>query len=66
MVSLNEQEFLAERADLDADKEEEKKLKEQEQQEHEVIRRDFYFNEVLAVARDYAQLLEHNKIARAR
>jgi carboxyl-terminal processing protease len=65
-VSLNEQEFLAERADLDAEKEEEKKLKEQDQQDHEAIKRDFYFNEVLAVSRDYAQLLEHNKIARAR
>ena len=66
MVSLNEKEFFAERADLDADKEEEKQLKEQEEQSKSVIRRDYYFNEVLAITRDYVQLLGANKIAKAR
>ena len=66
MVSLNEKEFFAERADLDADKEEEKQLKEQEEQSKSVIRRDYYFNEILAITRDYVQLLGANKIAKAR
>ncbi|MCY2994097.1 MAG: carboxy terminal-processing peptidase [Planctomycetota bacterium] len=66
MVSLNEKEFFAERADLDADKEEEKQLKEQEEQNKSVIRRDYYFNEILAITRDYVQLLGANKIAKAR
>jgi carboxyl-terminal processing protease len=62
-VTLDEEEFFAERAELDADKEEEKQLEEQNNSSDEVVKRDFYFNEVLAIAADYARLLEHNRIA---
>jgi carboxyl-terminal processing protease len=62
-VPLNEAEFLAQRAELDADKEEEKQLEDQALASDEVVKRDFYFNEVLAIASDYARLLEHNQIA---
>ncbi len=65
-VSLNEEEFFAERAELDADKEEEKQLEEQVQPDDEVVKRDFYFNEVLAITVDYFRLLQNNKIAQAR
>ena len=51
------------RAELDADKEEEKQLEEPDSEEDAVIKRDFYFNEVLAIAADYARILEHNRIA---
>ncbi len=62
-VPLNEEEFVAQRAEMDADKEEEKQLEEQAVSSDEVVKRDFYFNEVLAIAADYARLLEHNQIA---
>lgn len=62
-VPLNEAEFVAQRAELDADKEEEKQLEDQAVASDEVVKRDFYFNEVLAIAADYARLLEHNQIA---
>jgi len=65
-VTLNEEEFFAERAELDADKEEEKQLEEQTQSDDEVVKRDFYFNEVLAITADYVKVLQHNKLARAR
>jgi len=32
----------------------------------EVVKRDFYMNEVLAIAADYATLLEQNRIAWSR
>ncbi len=62
-VPLNEAEFMAQRAEMDADKEEEKQLEDQALASDEVVKRDFYFNEVLAIAADYARLLEHNQIA---
>jgi len=65
-VSLNEEEFFAERAELDAEKEEEKQLEEQIQPDDEVVKRDFYFNEVLAITSDYFRLLQTNRVAHAR
>ncbi|MBC8871528.1 MAG: carboxy terminal-processing peptidase [Planctomycetes bacterium] len=64
-ISLNEKEFFAERAELDAEKEEEKQLEEQVQPDDQVVTRDFYFNEVLAVTADYFRLLQDNRIAHA-
>ncbi len=63
MVTLNEKDFFAERAELDAEKEEEKQLEDQAVASDEVVKRDFYMNEVLAIAADYARLLEQNRIA---
>jgi carboxyl-terminal processing protease len=56
-VTLNEQKFLKERAELDAEKEDEKKLKEQISGDRPVFKRNFYNNEVLQIAVDYARLL---------
>jgi carboxyl-terminal processing protease len=66
-VTLNEEDFFAERAELDADKEEEKQFENQSNPDkEEVIKRDYYFNEVLDITRDYANLLQHNRLAAAR
>jgi carboxyl-terminal processing protease len=60
-VTLNEKAFFAERADLDADKEEEKQFDEKKPDD-EVVKRDFYFNEVLGIAGDYLDVLLKNKL----
>lgn len=65
-VTLNEQEFFAERAEFDAEKEDEKQLEDQAVASDEVVKRDFYMNEVLAIAADYARLLEQNRVAWSR
>ncbi len=65
-VTLKEQEFFAERAELDAEKEDEKQLEDQAVASDEVVKRDYYMNEVLAIAADYARLLEQNRIAWSR
>lgn len=65
-VTLNEEQFFAERKELDADKEDEKQFEEQANADDEVVHRDFYFDEVLLIAEDYVRLLEHNRLARAR
>ena len=46
-MPLNEEKFLARRAELDADEEEEKTFEEQANGNDEVFKRDFYINEVL-------------------
>ncbi len=62
-ISLNEEVFFARRAELDADKEEEKAFDEQANPDDEVVKRDFYFNEVIEIAKDYVQLLKDSKVA---
>jgi carboxyl-terminal processing protease len=54
-VSLNAEKFLADRAELNADKEEEKKF-EEINSSAPIFKRDFYNNEALAVTLDYLQL----------
>ncbi|MCH7729680.1 MAG: carboxy terminal-processing peptidase, partial [Planctomycetes bacterium] len=65
-VTLNEKQFFAERAKIDANKEEEKKFEEQENNDDEIVKRDFYFEEVLAVAADYVKALDGHKVAAGR
>lgn len=67
-VQLNEEEFFAARKDLDAEKEEEKQFDPQNngKGKDEIVRRDFYFNEVLAIAIDYVNELRQRKVVRAR
>jgi len=59
-VTLNEKKFLDERAELNADKEEEKELKELDDPNRPVVKRDYYFNEVMNVTLDFLRL---NKLA---
>ena len=62
-VSLNEETFLAERAELNADKEEEKQLEELNDPNRPVVKRDYYFKETAAIARDYVDLLGKSRVA---
>ena len=64
-VTLNEQSFLAQRRELDAEKEEEKEIMDRNDfQERPVVRRDFYFNEVLDITVDYASMLGEQRLAK--
>ena len=59
-VSLNREKFLAERADMDVDKEEEKEF-DDSNAKRPVVKRDFYIDEVLAITDDYIHL-SHVKV----
>lgn len=63
-VPLNEEKFFAQRAELDADKVEEQEFENQQNSDEEVIKRDYYFNEVLHVTVDYLDALGDHKVAR--
>jgi len=63
-VSLNEEKFMARRAELDTDEEERKPFDDPDDPDNkEIVKRDFYFNEVLAITLDYLELLDRAKIA---
>ena len=55
-VTLNQQKFLQERAEMNADKEEEKKIEELNNPNKTGIVRDYYVDEVLAIVVDYLNL----------
>ena len=55
-VTLNEEKFLKERADLNADKEEEKAIEKHSELNNGQIERDYYLDEALAITTDYLQL----------
>jgi len=63
-VTLNEEKFVKERAELNADKEEEKTLEKLNDPNHNGIERDFYLDEVLAIATDYLNLQHVAKVQR--
>jgi len=56
-VTLNEKKFLEEKADLNAEKDEEAEFEEMNDPNRPVVKRDFYFNEALAITEDYTRLL---------
>ncbi len=62
-VNLNEKDFFDRRKDIDAEREEEKQFEEQEKKGDEVVRRDFYFNEALAITLDYIDQIGKNHVA---
>jgi carboxyl-terminal processing protease len=55
-VNLNEQKFMAERAEMNTEQEEDEQFKQLDDPNRPVVKRDYYFNEVLAIAGDYLQL----------
>ncbi len=56
-ISLNEEKFLKERAEVNAEKEEEKKIEELNNSSNQnTIERDYYLDEVLAITADYLNL----------
>ncbi|HEX3656503.1 MAG TPA: carboxy terminal-processing peptidase [Pirellulales bacterium] len=54
-VTLNEKKFLAERAELDMDKEQEKDRDEQNDPHRPIFERNFYGNEVISITLDFLQ-----------
>ena len=56
-VSLNEEEFMARRKELSAEKEDEKTIEALDKNE---IERDFFMDEVLKITSDYVELLGSN------
>lgn len=58
-VTLNEAKFMSERAELDARKEEEKKFDELNNGDNskEIVKKDYYFHETIAITLDYMQLM---------
>jgi len=62
-VTLNEAQFIKEREELNADKEEEKTLEELNNSNSKGVVRDYYLDEVLAIAVDYLNL---RQVAKAR
>jgi carboxyl-terminal processing protease len=63
-VSLNKEKFIADHAEMNADKEEEKEFDELNQTKRPVVKKDYYINEVLALTTDYLRLSK-SKIAQA-
>ena len=64
-LSLKEDVFMADRSDLDEEEEAIKKslLESDTDNDDEVVKRDYYFDEALAIAIDYAALLETGQFA---
>ena len=66
-VTLNKEKFLAERAELDADKEQEDAFEEAVNNDRPVFDMDNHYNqEALSIVVDYLQLLKDNRVAIAR
>lgn len=55
-VPLAEDKFMAERAELNTEKEEEKQFEQLDDPNRPVVKRDFYFNEAILIGLDYLQL----------
>ncbi|RMF40249.1 MAG: tail-specific protease [Planctomycetota bacterium] len=64
-VSLNRDEFLRRRAELDAQREEEEQLLDSQLPKKEVFHMDYYNREVLEIARDYVELISKLNLAQA-
>ncbi|OHB76699.1 MAG: tail-specific protease [Planctomycetes bacterium RBG_16_64_10] len=63
-VTLNETEFLRERAEFNQDKEEEEQLDELANPDRQVVKRDHYFEEAVAITRDYVDQLQRSRVVR--
>ena len=63
-MPLNREKFLAERAELDNEKEQREQAEDLTRSDEAIVKRDYYFNEALAITQDYVNLLEHNKVAK--
>ena len=56
-VSLNREKFIANKNELTPEKQEEKEFEELNDPNQPVVKRDYYFNEVLDITADYASML---------
>ncbi len=66
-ISLKEDVFMAERADLEKEEDALKEALEEDETDDKdaVVKRDYYFDETMAIAIDYVQLLQTGQIAAA-
>ena len=55
-MTLNEKKFLAERAEMNADREEEKEFAEMNDPNNTEIKRNYYLDEAMAICVDYLRL----------
>jgi carboxyl-terminal processing protease len=65
-ITLNQEKFLAERKEFDADKEQEKMFEEISTNDRPVFPRNPYNDEVVSIALDYLQLLGDTRLAATR
>ena len=63
-VTINEEKFVAERKELDKDKEEEEQIKDQTDAADEIFEPNYYNDELIDITLDYVRLLAENKIAK--
>jgi carboxyl-terminal processing protease len=56
-ISLNKEKFVADKGEMTAEKQEEKEFEELNDPNRPVVKRDYYFNEVLDITTDYAKML---------
>lgn len=64
-VSLNRDDFLKRRAELDAQREEEEQLLEAQMPKKDVFRMDYYNKEILNIAKDYVEVVNKLNLAQA-
>lgn len=64
-ISLNREEYLRRRAEVDAQREEEEQLLDSQIPKKEVFRNDYYHREILEIARDYFDALRAMSIVKA-
>lgn len=64
-VSLNREDFLNRRAELDAQREEEEQMLEATMPKKDVFKLDYYNREVLNIARDYVEVIDKLDLAQA-
>jgi carboxyl-terminal processing protease len=62
-ITLNEEKYLTQRAELDAEKEEEKQFEEQNNGSKEIVKKDYYFKEIMSITLDYVKKLKDSKLA---
>jgi carboxyl-terminal processing protease len=62
-ISLNEKVFFERQEELDAEKAEEEEIlgTEEEKDKNEIVKKDFYFDEVIAITRDYLRALDSSE-----
>lgn len=63
-VTLNEEKFLAERAEFNEEEKEEEQIEAFNDPDRPVVKRDYYFNEVLSITRDYVNKLDEQRVVR--
>jgi carboxyl-terminal processing protease len=56
-ISLNKEKFIAEKNELSPEKQEEMEIEELNDPDRPVVKRDFYFDEVLNITTDYVRML---------